>query len=66
MKFQAVGVAVALLLCSPAWAVDLAVEKIATQITARSASRNVFKIEDVASAHAERDQLSGGTQGRGV
>jgi len=39
----------ALVLCSgtSAWAVDLAVEKIATQITARSASRNVQKIEDV-------------------
>ena len=39
----------ALVLCSgtAAWAVDLAVEKIATQITARSASRNVQKIEDV-------------------
>jgi hypothetical protein len=47
MKFQAVGVATALLFCTPAWAVDLAVEKIAAQITARSASRNVFKIEDV-------------------
>jgi len=39
----------ALVLCSgtSAWAVDLAVEKIATQITARSASRNVQKIEEV-------------------
>ena len=45
MKVQALGVV--LLLCSPAWAIDLAVEKIAAQITARSASRNVFKIEDV-------------------
>ena len=51
MNIQALGVAVLLLLCSPvfspAWAADLAVEKIAAQITARSASRNVFKIEDV-------------------
>jgi len=47
MKFTMIGVAVVLLLCPPAWAVDLGVEKIATQITARSASRNVFKIEDV-------------------
>jgi hypothetical protein len=51
MMFKAIGVAAVLLLCSPAfspvWAVDLAVEKIATQITARSASRNVQNIEDV-------------------
>jgi len=49
MNFKAVGVAAALMLCpvTSAWAVDLAVEKIAAQITARSASRNVQKIEDV-------------------
>jgi len=51
MTFRTASIGAVLLLCSPvfspAWAVDLAVEKIATQITARSASRNVFKIEDV-------------------
>ena len=46
---KALGLVSAFVLCSgtAAWAVDLAVEKIATQITARSASRNVQKIEDV-------------------
>jgi hypothetical protein len=49
MKSRTLGVVSAVLLCSgtSAWAVDLAVEKIATQITARSASRNVQRIEDV-------------------
>ena len=49
MNFKALSAASAIVLCSgaPAWAVDLAVEKIATQITARSASRNVQKIEEV-------------------
>ena len=49
MNVRALGLVSALVLCSgtAAWAADLAVEKIATQITARSASRNVFKIEDV-------------------
>jgi len=49
MNFKAVGVAAVLVFCplASAWAVDLAVEKIAAQITARSASRNVQKIEDV-------------------
>lgn len=49
MNVRALGLVSALVLGSgtAAWAVDLAVEKIATQITARSASRNVFKIEDV-------------------
>jgi len=49
MKFRVMGVAAALALLplASAHAVDLAVEKIAAQITARSASRNVFKIEDV-------------------
>ncbi len=46
---KALGFVSAFVLCSgtAAWAVDLGVEKIATQITARSASRNVQKIEDV-------------------
>jgi hypothetical protein len=49
MKFRALGFVSAVMLCSAAAALaaDLAVEKIATQITARSASRNVQKIEDV-------------------
>lgn len=49
MNIKSVLVAAALLLCplAPAWAADLAVEKIAAQITARSASRNVQRIEDV-------------------
>ena len=49
MTFRALGLVSALVLCSgtAAGAVDLGVEKIATQITARSASRNVEKIEDV-------------------
>jgi hypothetical protein len=49
MRFKALNIAAAIVLCSgaSAWAVDLAVEKIATQITARSASRNVQRIEDV-------------------
>lgn len=47
MKFATVICAAVALSGTPAWAFDLAVEKIAAQITARSASRNVFKIEDV-------------------
>jgi hypothetical protein len=49
MNFRALGLVAAVVLCpgAAAWAADLAVEKIATQITARSASRNVQKIEDV-------------------
>jgi hypothetical protein len=49
MNFKALGLVSAVVLCSgtAALAADLAVEKIATQITARSASRNVQKIEDV-------------------
>ena len=49
MNFKTLGLVSAVVLCSgtAALAADLAVEKIATQITARSASRNVQKIEDV-------------------
>jgi hypothetical protein len=48
MKLRALGLVSAIVFCpGAAWAVDLAVEKIATQITARSASRNVQKIEEV-------------------
>jgi hypothetical protein len=49
MKFKAGVIAAAFVFCplASAGAVDLAVEKIAAQITARSASRNVQKIEDV-------------------
>jgi hypothetical protein len=49
MNMKVLGLVSAVMLCSAtaAWAVDLAVEKIATQITARSASRNVQKIEEV-------------------
>jgi hypothetical protein len=48
MKLKALVFVSAVTLCpGAAWAADLAVEKIATQITARSASRNVQKIEEV-------------------
>ncbi|MEO8301280.1 MAG: hypothetical protein ABI608_05780 [Rhizomicrobium sp.] len=49
MNSKAVGVAAIMLLGlgAAASAADLGVEKIATQITARSASRNVQRIEDV-------------------
>ena len=49
MNSKVVGAAAVILLgfAAAASAADLAVEKIATQITARSASRNVQNIEDV-------------------
>ena len=49
MNFRVPGIVAISALCLgvPASAADLAVEKIATQITARSASRNVQRIEDV-------------------